>query len=486
MPTLNELGAALRAQLVEILIGGDDAVKPPAGSFISWFSPGIPFEASDFEFAAKGLGSGATAEEERRLLDQAYGFSTLVDFAPDASGLLTDEQQQTLYRSGEQRMSHMYGEILRLSRTADQELTGEMQAKLENWRSKLQVTKTVKDVETDEPTEIVEDSAMVKAYNQYQSEFVKEKLTFNAKRVAAAVAQGPEGKAAVLDWSTNAPLYRMQVTQAEGKWASVGHRADVEKLWAAIDQVTGRSMRLWRQRLVQNLADSTLTGMLPGSSFHPATIYPANFASSSGWTKYGVTSSNNTSSMREKSTDWSAGASYNMGFWSKAAGGAKSNSTTHTENMQVSGFELSFELAQATIIRPWFYPEYFKNRGWTLDAGHGWTFDEVPSDGNRPPNGLLVGYPTSIVFARNIRITSSELVTALKTFTKSLEGKTAGGWGPFAVKGSYGRSESGRDFTSQDDGQSLVVPGMQALAFINQLVPKAPNPHPDLKTEDFV
>jgi hypothetical protein len=72
------------------------------------------------------------------------------------------------------------------------------------------------------------------------------------------------------------------------------------------------------------------------------------------------------------------------------------------------------------------------------------------------------------------------------TYTKSLAGKTAGGWGPFAVKGSYGRSESGRDFTSQDDGQSLVVPGMQALAFINQLVPKAPNPHPDLKAEEFV
>ena len=486
MPTLNELGAALRAQLVEVLIGGDDTVKAPADSFVSWFSPGVPFEASDFDFAAKGLGSGATAEEERRLLDQAYGFSTLVDFAPDASGLFSDAQQQTLYRSAQERMSHLYGEILRLSRVADEELTGEIQAKLDNWRSKLQVTKTVKDVVTDEASEIVEDSPMVKAYNQYMSEFLAAKLQFNAKRVAAAVAQGEEGKAAVIDWSTNASLYRMQVTQAEGKWTSVGRRSDVEKLWAAIDQVTSRSMRLWKQRLLQNFDDSMLTGLLPGASFRPATLYPANFAASSGWTKFGMTSTNITSSMREKSTHWSAGAGYNSGFWSRAQGGVQSNSTTHTENIQVSSFELSFELAQVTIIRPWFYPEFFKNRGWTLDPGHGWNFDKVPSDGNRPPNGLLVGYPTTVVFARNIRIVSSELVTALKTFTKSLEGKTSGGWGPFSVKGSYGRTESGRDFTSQDDGQSLVVPGMQAVAFINQLVPKAPNPLPDLKPEDFV
>uniref|UniRef100_UPI000496E181 hypothetical protein n=1 Tax=Bradyrhizobium sp. URHD0069 TaxID=1380355 RepID=UPI000496E181 len=92
MPTLNELSEALRAQLVEILIGGDDEVKPSSNSFVTWFSPGVPFEATDFDFASKGLGSGATAEEEKRLLDQSYLFSTLVDFAPDASGLLDLDQ----------------------------------------------------------------------------------------------------------------------------------------------------------------------------------------------------------------------------------------------------------------------------------------------------------------------------------------------------------------------------------------------------------
>ncbi len=485
MPKLNELGDALRAQLVEILIGGDETVKAPTETSITWLSPGMPFEASDFDFAAKGLGTGDTAEDEKRMLEQAYRFSTLVDFAPDASGLLSYEQQETLYRTAQARMSHLYGEILRLSRVADKELTPEMEDKLETWRAKLQIKKTVKDVVTDEEIEVIEDSPLVKAYNQYMSEFIAAKLQFNAKRVAAQIAQGPDGKAAVMDWSANANLYRMQVTQAEGKWASTGHRSDVERLWAAIDQVTSRSMRLWKQRLVQNIADSTLTGLLPGANFHPATIYPANFAASSGWTGFGVKSAHMTSSIRDKSTSWSAGGGFNMGLW-KASAGVKSSSTTHTENMEVSNFELSFELAQVAVIRPWFYPEFFKNRGWTLDPGHGWSFDAMPSDGGRPPTGLFVGYPTTIVFARNIRIASSELVTALKTFAKSTETNASVGWGPFSVKGSYARSESGRDFESQDDGQTLVVPGMQAIGFINQLIPKAPNPLPDLKPEDFV
>ena len=90
-----------------------------------------------------------------------------------------------------------------------------------------------------------------------------------------------------------------------------------------------------------------------------------------------------------------------------------------------------------------------------------------------------------IIFARKISITSSELVTALKTYSKSLDVNASVGIGPFSVKGSYGQSESGRNFDSTSDGQTLMVPGMQILGFVNRLIPKAPNPLPDLKPEDF-
>jgi hypothetical protein len=489
MPTLNELGESLRAQLAEVLIGGDDSVKSSPNSFITWMSPGMPFEASDFDFAVQGLGSGATAEDERRLLNQAYLFSTLVDFAPDATGMLSGEQQQALYRTSQARMSHLYGEILRLSRVADKELTADEQAKLDNWRGKLQTTTKVKDVVTDEEKEVVEDSPLVKAYTRYQEEFRLAKMQYNAKRVAAMVATGAEGKAAVMDWSTNAELYRMAVTQAEGKWGSVGHRSDVERLWAAINQVTGRSMRLWKERLIQAYSDARLSGTLPGSSFYPATLYPANFANASGWTGLKVHSWNNVTSVRDKHKSWSAGGGLKMGFW-KASGGVKSDVASHLETASFSDFELSFELAQVSIIRAsWFYPEFFVNRGWTLDPGHGWHFDKLPSDGNNPPDGLLVGYPTTMVFVRNVTIKSKELVTELKTFAKSLDGKASAGIGPFSIKGKYANAESGRDFTDKGDENTYVIPGMQWIASVNQFVggnQKVPNPSPELQPEDFV
>jgi hypothetical protein len=485
MPTLNELSEALRAQLAEILIGGDDKVKPSSNSFVTWFSPGVPFEATDFDFASKGLGSGATAEEEKRLLDQSYLFSTLVDFAPDASGLLDLDQQQTIYRSAQNRMSQMYGEILKLARVADEELTPKQQAKLENWRSKLQTTKTVKDLVTDEEKQITEDSPLVKEYNKYMAAFWAARTNYNSKRIMAEVATGVEGKQAVEDWKYNGTMYRDAAHAALQTWIANGYKNEVDQLRAAIDGVTGRSMRLWVDRLKKNLADSEISGLLPGSAFYPATLAPSNFVASSGWTKYGLTSSHLTESLRDKSTSWEAGGGFNMGLW-RASANAKKTDSTHDESKSLSSFEISFELAQVAIIRPWFYPEFFKNRGWDLQAGHGWTYSKLPSNGARPPDGLLIGYPTMIIFARNIRIKSAEMVQALSTYAKSLEAGGSVGYGPFSVKGKYARSESGRDFDSKEQGETLEVPGMQAIAQIVELIPKSPDLHPDLKPENLV
>lgn len=485
MPTLNELGDSLRAQLVEILIGGDDQLKPTPNSFVTWFAPGIPFEATDFDFATKAAGGTTTAEDARRLLSQSYLFSTMVDFPPDATGLLSDDQQETIYRSAQNRMSHMYGEILKLALVADEELTPEQQAKLDNWRGKLRVTKTVKDIVTDEEKQVPEDSPMVREYNKYMAQFITAKTNYNNKRIMMEVATGPEGKAAVDDWKYNGTMYRDVAHAAYQEWIGSGYKNEVEQLRAAIDAVTGRSMRLWVDRLKKYLADSEISGILPGSTYYPAAIYPENFATSTGWTQFSLNSTHITEKMREKSTSWEAGASFNMGIW-KASANAKKTDTSHDENKSVSSFEISFEIAQVAIVRPWFYPEFFQNHGWDLQPGHGWNYAGKPSDGGRPPEGLMVGYPTMMVFVRNVKIKSAELVTALSTFTHTLEVGGSVGIGPFAVKGNYAKSESGRDFDSQEDGQTLVVPGMQAIATVNMLVPKSPDLDPTIDPKTLV
>jgi hypothetical protein len=287
-----------------------------------------------------------------------------------------------------------------------------------------------------------------------------------------------------MDWSANQMLYRMKVTQAEGNWAAMGYRNEVEQLWAAISQMTARSMKLWKQRLLQDLDDARVSAVGPGQTFLYTMPVPGNFANAGGWTEYAIHSEKMTSEMAQKSTSWKAGGKANWGLW-KAEANVASESSQHTGEMSVEKFGLSFELAQIPIARSWYFPEFFMNRGWTLDRGRGWNYDQFPSDGAPEPTGNFVGYPTTVLFARKIVITSEELASAYREHSKSFSASGGGGWGPFATHGSYAKQESGRSFQSDASGGSIKVPGMQIIGFVNRLVPKAPNPFEDIPAEEF-
>ena len=483
--TLNQLGDTLLSQIYEIVTGGDDKVPPSPHSFLSWCTPGLPFTKEDFTFCEKGFAGGATAEEDKLLLNQAFAFSQLVDFIPDRTGIYNNDQQQTVWRTSQARMSHLYGEILKAAKVVNDELTEDEQAKLERFRNLLRVKKIVKDIITDEEKEVVVDGPILQAYNEMFAAYEEARLFYNIKRLAAIAATGPEGKAVLADWSLNADLYRMKLRNALSNWTTAGHRDDVDRINAFIQNITQRSMDLWKRNLLDSYEGAMVTALGPGQEFFYTTLIPANFAArDSGWTKYTVNHEDVKESTRTKTNAWSANLSAGWGLFS-AGGGASGQSSQTNGSKQVNSFKLSFELTQAVISRPWFYQEFFTNQGWTLRKGEGWLFDDFPSDGEMPPKGNFIAFPASVILVRDVTIESAEFVSEFKEFSKSLSVNAKAGWGPFSLKGSYAHSESGRDFNSKTDGQTLSVDGMQIIGFVNHLVGKAPNPLASLKDTDF-
>ena len=112
-------------------------------------------------------------------------------------------------------------------------------------------------------------------------------------------------------------------------------------------------------------------------------------------------------------------------------------------------------------------------------------YDDMPSNGARPPQGNFIGYPTMAIFARNINIESLEFSSAFNSYSKTIGGGGSVGWGPFNLSGSYTKTKSGTKSSSTTDAQTLVVPGMQCIGFVNHLIGKSPNPLPELKAADF-
>jgi hypothetical protein len=482
--SINDLGETLLTQLNEIVTGGDDNVLPSPNMFVSWCQPGIPFEESDFGFCSKGIGGGADAEEDKSLIQQAFNFSQVIDFVPDANGLYKDDQQQAIFRTSESRLSHIYGEILNLSKVVHHELTAEEKEKLEKFRGLLWAKKIEKNLVTDEETERTVEGPVLQAYNDHLTKYTDAALLYNSKRIAAQGSTGPEGKRAVADWINNATLYRMKVKAAMDAWVSGGYRNEVDQMNAYINQVGRRDMMLWKQRLIENYEASKQSALSAGQDFFFSSLMPGNFATSGGWTEYSIYHNELESSANSKRKSWSAGGKMGWGLFS-IGGGAGGSSSQASSDFSVSNFRMSFEIAQVMISRPWLYPEFFKNQGWTLRKGEGWMYDEMPSDGGDPPKGNFIGYPTSVIFARNINIQSAELASHFESQSSQVSGGGSVGWGPFRLSGSYGSAESSRKFSSEADGQSLRVPGMQIIGFVNHKISKAPNPMEGLKDSDF-
>lgn len=520
--TLNDLGKTLLAQLYQNVTGGDDYVPPAEDAFISWAQPGIPFNEDAFQFAVQGLsanvpapaaasapanGASSTASSAgggtataappataandpaaqlRLMLQQAYNFASIVDYIPDVTGTYDNDKQQTILRSSEERMSHIYGEILKFSKVANYDLTPDEQAKLQRFRGLLTQTTTVTDIVTGDQKQVTTDSPMMQAYNDKMAAYIAAALQYRSKRAKAQSASGPDGAAAVADWANNADLYRLQVKAAMDAWTNEGYKNDVDEISAYINQTTQRSMLLWKQSLLETYADALVNGVAPGQTFYYTTVIPGDFASASGWTGYTLTHDEIHTQSSYQSNSYSGSAGLNFGLFS-IGGSASHSDATSDSSVQLSDFTLSFEMAQVVISRPWFYPEWFINRGWTLRKGEGWMYDDFPSDGAALPStkGNFIAYPTTLLFIRNLKIVSADFAAAFHSYQSQNSAGGGVGWGPFFLSGSYSHASGDQKFDATADGATLTVPGLQLIGMVNHLIGKAPNPLPDLKDENF-
>lgn len=483
---LNDLGTALTAQIYQTVMGGDGKVKPDDNTFFTWVTPGLPFSAEDLDFSSQGIFSAPDAETQNKRVIHAFNLSVLMDFIPDVGLAYSSEKQAGMYKpEAEMRLSEIYRQILRFAKVVDHPLTDEEQAKLDKFRGLLWETKTVKDLVTDEEKQITEPSAVMRAYNDFMSKYLDATTEYNSKRAAAAGATGPEGKQTSADWILNQQNYYLKVKAAADAWAAAGYRHTVDDINAYITRTTQRSLKLWVRSLEERYEQAQISTAEIGVPFPYTTLVPGDLANSDGWTDIGVSHSHVQWAKDNVETSWKAGGGVNFGLFSfDAEGGRKASSYTETE--QVADFSMSFELCQALIVRAGFYPEFFANRGWTLRRGEGWMFDDMPSDGQRPPKGEFIGYATQAIFARNVQIKSRDFVKAYKKTASEVDVGGGVGWGPFRLKGGYKRAKQHEDFDSTEDGQTLNVKGMQIIVFVNHLIGKAPNPLEDLDDADFV
>ncbi len=489
MENSGDLMQALVAKLYSTITGNDESITIPRNKFVSWYLPGVPFEPADFRFCAQGL-TGDTAEEIRQSYHQAFVLSSLFDLVPDVStGFVDNQLQQSIFAGTQDKISSVYRDILTYSRVVHRELSETETAKLKKFRDLLTTEVEETNILTDEVTAVTKPGKLTLAYTQMMKEYldVADELMSMKIDAMAATGDSEEAKRRVYNWNEKAKFVKRRLAAAEMAWTSQGYKNEYEIINAYIAQVTEKSLVLYKEDLKRKFENARLTSAIDGDSeFYYTTLLPGNFATSEGWTRFSFTESDYETHSKKATSAWSAGGGVNLGLWRSKAGASK---TKHEESadQKASNFGASFEFTQVPIIRSGFEPGLFPMRSWTLDENWDLSYDGAPvSDGADKPAGRLVAYSTTALFLKNVRLTSSEWDSHRDFLSEGTKAGGSVGWGPINFGGKYSKETEETNMNYHFEGDTLCVDGMQLVGTINNLVPKCPNLHPDIKPEDLV
>jgi hypothetical protein len=244
------------------------------------------------------------------------------------------------------------------------------------------------------------------------------------------------------EWITIEPLKKSSVDQAFQDWVSKGFKGDVEKAFATIEQITGRSPRITWEKWKSEFEQNKMTD-LAGQDFYQTYFYPHNFYESGSpipWMtfKFDTSEIDNLNSATGTTSIFPLGTGEDFTILS-----------------------LSIELIRVSIVRPWLESNLFRSRFWQ------WVDGRSPlSDGATPPTGDLPAYISETIFARNLFITFDPTLTENTKIISTLRGGGSLSLGSFTFKDA--------DLSATND--LLKSDKSQVIGFICQKILKSPNP----------
>ncbi len=509
MPTAaNVLPADLMNSIVgkifDVIANGDGKTVPKsADNFFAWCTPGVPFDAEDFDFLSQGLTGiykstivknadgtestvtltdeqreGELAKETTRMYQQAEQFARFVDLIPDASGIDQTRVRMNV-KNDEGTLSDVYEEVLRFSQVASTELAAADKARIEKFRQLLQVEREKEDLISGEMVKVIEPSPLVKAYADKMQAWMEAALEYNTARIDALTASTPR---AVHNWAINANVLRAKVKFTFNDWVTNGYKTEYEAIAAKIDQMSSRDLSLLKAQYKDVLEKARLTGLASGSDFYYSSLAPANFAKSKGWTRFTFTNNDYSIYSKKASQAWGGAGRLNLGFF-RFSGGASGQRSEVDTKCDFSSFEFSFEICQVPIIRPWFKSNFLTSKTWRFAQGDEGFKTKFLSDGKKPPHqdSMMPAYPTSMIFIKNLRLNFANASDVSHALESKVTSGGMVGYGPFFISGAYGSGRNEQSRTHHSDTQGIFVDGLQCIGFKCYLLPKAPSPDPAVK-----
>ena len=327
-----------------MILGESDSTKD---CFLAFCIPGITMSSQNLDFDLTNNKSGLNSQGALQALST---FSYLVNQVPKLSSRWSTDGSL---------LWNEYNTVLTQAVVAFSESTEQEKREIEDARNFIDKN--------------------LESYKQYQYLYLQALSEYNSKKLSAQFSNDSNIQQ---EWLTQEVLYLAKVKNAENDWVNIGKRREVESKFIIIDQITGRNPGIAWAKWKDEFQQSKLTN-LNDQDFYATDFYPKEFyqeGAETQWTKLTID------------------ASEIKGLSSHKDGSSEED--FYSDGLERSASNLSLELIQVQIIRPWLNPSVFKSSAWKFPDDR-----KLLSDGGKTTTGSLPAYINSIIFIRNLQIT---------------------------------------------------------------------------------
>lgn len=226
-------------------------------------------------------------------------------------------------------------------------------------------------------------SPQVSRYYEYKTIAEEAELIYLDEKLSVQFAEGPDAQQLKEIWDAYREKQLKEIwDKAEEDWINLGFKRQVEEYSALRNSLEIRKyLNLYRQAYLNELSISEIFDLNGrGIGFYTTFFSPIDaFDKELPWTSITLTKSEIVGLIKEAPPELKSIFGVDQG--------------------EVDIEAISLEYNNVVILRPWFKPEFFGSRYWKLPD------DRVISSGQVPREGILPSFITSIIVARNVRIT---------------------------------------------------------------------------------
>jgi hypothetical protein len=313
------------------------------------------------------------------------------------------------------------------------------------------------------------------SYMQYSDEY-KSKVKSRNKAYAAAFTDPMK----LQMWPRDGVIYQDDVDDAWNRWMGLGHKEEIERAFNTLAaQGTDPAIALIaraKKKFQNSLFDFAGYGQLPYTLLSPRTWYDAD--NDDGWNDYTSRDFHSESHYSASQTSYGASAGVNVGLWSGGASFDHSDSKASGSGA-LQDVNIKFKYAVVDIDRGWLDTSLLNLNNWFLVGDYkrdcistGKMGQERPGQGLEPL--FLPSVVTSLILAKDVRISWKDWKSQWSAHTQSTSTSASAGFWCFTAKAKYSHAKQQRDFSVDDEGEELVIPGIQLIGYVSQILPSSP------------